>query len=56
VASSIAPSLSAFTASRRATLDIRLLNGSSRESTLYTVLSDGTIDYPLAGEPIKRTA
>ncbi len=31
-------------------LDIRLLNSASRESTLFTVLADGTIDYPLAGE------
>ena len=34
------------------TLDIRLLNSSSRASTLYTVLADSTIDYPLAGEPL----
>jgi len=56
VASSIAPSLSSiYRVAAGDTLDIRLLNGSSRESTLYTVLSDGTIDYPLAGEPIKAS-
>ncbi|MFN2453081.1 MAG: polysaccharide biosynthesis/export family protein [Pyrinomonadaceae bacterium] len=33
-------------------LDIRLLNSPSRESTLFTVLADGIVDYPLAGEPL----
>ncbi|HKS28640.1 MAG TPA: polysaccharide biosynthesis/export family protein [Pyrinomonadaceae bacterium] len=33
-------------------LDIRLLNSPTRNSTLYTVLPGGTIDYPLAGEPV----
>lgn len=34
-------------------LDIRLLNSPTRNSTLYTVLPGGTIDYPLAGsEPL----
>lgn len=33
-------------------LDIRLVNGMSKDFTLYTVLSNGTIDYPLAGEPV----
>jgi protein involved in polysaccharide export with SLBB domain len=33
-------------------LDIRLVGGVAREMTLYTVLSNGTIDYPLAGEPL----
>jgi protein involved in polysaccharide export with SLBB domain len=33
-------------------LDIRLVNGMSKDLTLYTVLSNGTIDYPLAGEPV----
>lgn len=32
-------------------IDIRLVGGVGREATLYTVLSNGTIDYPLAGEP-----
>lgn len=32
-------------------LDIRLVNGMSRESTLYTVMSTGMLDYPLAGDP-----
>lgn len=31
-------------------LDIRLLNSASKESTLFTVLESGAIDYPLAGE------
>jgi protein involved in polysaccharide export with SLBB domain len=33
-------------------LDIRLVNGMTKDFTLYTVLSNGTIDYPLAGEPV----
>jgi protein involved in polysaccharide export with SLBB domain len=31
-------------------LDIRILNSPARESTLFTVLESGAIDYPLAGE------
>jgi protein involved in polysaccharide export with SLBB domain len=31
-------------------LDIRLLNTASRESSLYSVLSNGFLEYPLAGE------
>jgi protein involved in polysaccharide export with SLBB domain len=34
-------------------LDIRMVGGTSREPTLYSVLSNGTIDYPLAGEPTR---
>lgn len=34
-------------------LDIRLTGSMSREPTLYTVLANGTIDYPLAGEPTR---
>jgi protein involved in polysaccharide export with SLBB domain len=30
-------------------LDIKLLNSDSKESTLFTVMDDGSIDYPLAG-------
>ena len=33
-------------------LDIRLLNASTRESTLFTVMAGGLLEYPLAGEPI----
>jgi protein involved in polysaccharide export with SLBB domain len=33
-------------------LDIRLLNATTRESTLFTVMSGGLVEYPLAGEPI----
>ena len=33
-------------------IDIRLVGGVGREGTLFTVLSNGTIDYPLAGEPV----
>ncbi len=36
-------------------LDIQLLNSPSRESTLYTVLEGGMLDYPLAGEAVKVT-
>lgn len=34
-------------------LDIRLLNASTRESTLFTVMADGLLEYPLAGEPVQ---
>lgn len=35
-------------------LDIRLLNSAGKESTLFTVLESGAIDYPLAGqEPVQ---
>jgi protein involved in polysaccharide export with SLBB domain len=34
-------------------LDIRLLNTSARESTLYTVMSGGLLEYPLAGVPFQ---
>jgi protein involved in polysaccharide export with SLBB domain len=33
-------------------LDIRLLNNATKDSTLFTVLDGGLIDYPLAGEPV----
>lgn len=32
-------------------LDIRLLNTQQRESTLFTVMPGGLVDYPLAGDP-----
>jgi protein involved in polysaccharide export with SLBB domain len=32
-------------------IDIRLTGGMAKDFTLFTVLSNGTIDYPLAGEP-----
>lgn len=31
-------------------LDVRLLNSTAKDSTLYTVLEGGLLDYPLAGE------
>lgn len=34
-------------------LDIRLLNAPTRESSLYTVLAGGMLEYPLAGDPIQ---
>lgn len=36
-------------------LDIRLLNAQTRDSTLFTVMPDGTLEYPLAGEPLSVT-
>lgn len=33
-------------------LDIRLANVSTRESTLFTVMKNGTLEYPLLGGPI----
>lgn len=33
-------------------LDVRLANWPTRESTLFTVLKDGTLEYPLIGRPI----
>jgi protein involved in polysaccharide export with SLBB domain len=34
-------------------LDVRMTGSMSREPTLYTVLSTGVIDYPLAGDPLR---
>ena len=34
-------------------LDIRLLNAQSRESTLFTVMPGGLLEYPLVGEPLQ---
>jgi protein involved in polysaccharide export with SLBB domain len=34
-------------------LDIRLLNASTNESTLFTVLEGGLLEYPLAGDPLQ---
>jgi protein involved in polysaccharide export with SLBB domain len=34
-------------------LDIRLLNSAARESTLYTVLEGGLLEYPLAGDALE---
>jgi protein involved in polysaccharide export with SLBB domain len=34
-------------------LDIRLLNAESKDSTLFTVAGDGSIDYPLAGGSVQ---
>jgi protein involved in polysaccharide export with SLBB domain len=34
-------------------LDIRLLNAATRESTLFTVMAGGLLEYPLAGEPVQ---
>ncbi len=36
-------------------LDIRLLNAPTRNSTLYTVLPGGLLEYPLAGDPFVVT-
>ncbi|HUQ34650.1 MAG TPA: polysaccharide biosynthesis/export family protein [Pyrinomonadaceae bacterium] len=33
-------------------LDIRLLNAQNRESTLFSVMAGGLLEYPLAGEPL----
>ena len=33
-------------------LDIRLLNSATNRSTLYSVIDDGLIDFPIAGGPI----
>ena len=34
-------------------LDVRLSNLATRESTLFTVMRDGTLEYPLVGNPIR---
>ncbi len=34
-------------------LDIRLLNATTSESTLFTVLEGGLLEYPLAGDPLQ---
>jgi polysaccharide export outer membrane protein len=36
-------------------LDIRLAGGMSKDSTLYTIMSTGMLDYPLAGEPFNAS-
>lgn len=36
-------------------LDIQLNNNSSQESTLFTVLNGGMLEYPLAGSPVRVT-
>ena len=33
-------------------LDIRLLNAQGRESTLFSVMAGGLLEYPLAGDPV----
>jgi polysaccharide export outer membrane protein len=33
-------------------LDIRLLNAQGRESTLFSVMAGGLLEYPLAGDPL----
>jgi len=33
-------------------LDIRLLNANTSESTLFTILEGGLLEYPLAGDPL----
>lgn len=56
VSSAVAPTSAALTATYRVgvgdIIDIRLVNGMSKDFTLFTVLTNGTIDYPLAGEPV----
>lgn len=34
-------------------LDIRLLNAATRESSLFSVMAGGLLEYPLAGEPLQ---
>jgi protein involved in polysaccharide export with SLBB domain len=34
-------------------LDIRLLNANTKESTLFTVMPGGLLEYPLAGDPLQ---
>lgn len=34
-------------------LDVRLPNLTTRESTLFTVMKDGTLEYPLVGSPLR---
>ena len=34
-------------------LDVRLSNLAMRESTLFTVMRDGTLEYPLVGNPLR---
>jgi protein involved in polysaccharide export with SLBB domain len=36
----------------RDVLDIQLQENPNKDSTLFTVLDDGTLEYPLAGDPI----
>jgi polysaccharide biosynthesis/export protein len=34
-------------------LDIRLLNVQTRQSTLYTIMAGGLLEYPLVGDPVQ---
>jgi polysaccharide export outer membrane protein len=48
-----APAASVYTVGVGDVLDVRLLNLTTRESTLYTVMKDGTLEYPLVGSPVR---
>ena len=51
-AAPVAPPTSLYRVGPGDIIDIRLVGGVGREATLFTVLSNGTIEYPLAGEPL----
>jgi polysaccharide export outer membrane protein len=48
----LAPPTSIYRVGVGDVLDIRLLNAQNRESTLYSVMAGGLLEYPLAGEPL----
>jgi len=48
-----APATSVYRVGVGDVLDIQLLNSTRRESTLYSVLAGGSLEYPLAGEAVR---
>ncbi|HEX8181689.1 MAG TPA: polysaccharide biosynthesis/export family protein [Pyrinomonadaceae bacterium] len=48
----VAPPTSIYRVGVGDMLDIRLVNSTARDSTLYTILTGGLLDYPLAGDPV----
>ena len=52
VTSSSAPLTSIYRVGIGDVLDIRLLNQPTHQSTLYTVMAGGLLEYPLIGEPV----
>jgi protein involved in polysaccharide export with SLBB domain len=48
----VAPPTSLYRVGVGDVLDIRLVNSTARNSTLYTILTGGMLDYPLAGDAL----
>lgn len=52
VAKSSLPATASYNVGVGDVLDVRLANWPTRESTLFTVMKDGTLEYPLASGPV----